>query len=324
MADRPKLLITRQVFPEVIDHLSPHFDIVSNQADDEWTPAELLQRAADRDALFVVSSDRVDRALIDACPRLKMIATGSVGYNHIDLRACAERGIGVSNTPDVLTEATADMAWALLMATARRICESEHWLRAGHWQRWAFDQFLGADVHGATLGIIGMGRIGSAVARRARGFDMKLLYANRSRAANEAELGARFVGKDELLREADHVVLVLPYSPQTHHTIGARELALMKPTATLINIARGGIIDDAALVQALRAGRIGGAGLDVYENEPALDPGLLDVPNVVLTPHIGSATRSSRVGMAMLAARNLVAFAAGRPLPTPVATGAAA
>ncbi|MBN9426068.1 MAG: D-glycerate dehydrogenase [Burkholderiales bacterium] len=321
MAARPKLLITRQVFDEVIDHLSPHFDIIANQADDEWTPAELAQRAADRDALFVVASDRVDRALIDACPSLKIIATGSVGYNHIDLKACHERGITVSNTPDVLTEATADMAWALLMATARRICESEHWLRAGHWQRWAFDQFLGADVHGATLGILGMGRIGSAVARRARGFDMKILYSNRSRAANEAELGAHFVGKDELLEQADHVVLVLPYSAQTHHTIGARELALMKPTATLINIARGGIVDDAALVQALRAGRIGGAGLDVYENEPALDAGLLDVPNVVLTPHIGSATRSSRIGMAILAARNLVAFASGAALPTPVATG---
>ena len=321
MNARPKLLITRKVFPEVIERLAPYFDIDSNQDDDEWPRATLLARAADRDALFVVASDRVDRELLAACARLRIVATGSVGYNHIDLAACGERGVGVSNTPDVLTEATADMAWTLLMATARRVCESEHWLRAGKWGRWAFDQWLGADVYGTTLGIVGMGRIGSAVARRARGFEMKILYHNRSRAANEAELGARRVGLDELLREADHVVLVLPYSAATHHAIGARELAAMKSTATLVNIARGGIVDDAALVDALRAGRIAGAGLDVYENEPALHPGLLTVPNVVLTPHVGSATRSSRVGMAMLAAENLVAFATGAALPTPVATG---
>lgn len=320
MNPRPKLLITRKVFPEVIERLAPHFDIESNQDDDEWPRATLLARAADRDALFVVASDRVDPELLAACPRLRIVATGSVGYNHIDLAACGERGVAVSNTPDVLTEATADMAWALLMATARRVCESEHWLRAGKWGRWAFDQWLGADVYGTTLGIVGMGRIGSAVARRARGFEMKVLYHNRSRAPNEAELGAHRVELDELLREADHVVLVLPYSAATHHAIGARELAAMKPTATLVNIARGGIVDDAALVDALRAGRIAGAGLDVYENEPALHPGLLTVPNVVLTPHVGSATRSSRVGMAMLAAENLVAFATGAALPTPVAT----
>ncbi|MCO5106541.1 MAG: D-glycerate dehydrogenase [Burkholderiaceae bacterium] len=321
MSQRPKLLITRKVFPEVVERLAAHFDIDSNQDDEDWPRATLLARAADRDALFVVATDRVDRELLAACPRLKVVATGSVGYNHIDLAACAERGVAVSNTPDVLTEATADMAWALLMATARRVCESEHWLRAGKWGRWAFDQWLGADVFRTTLGIVGMGRIGSAVARRARGFEMKILYHNRSRAANEAELGARRVGLDELLRESDHVVLVLPYSPATHHAIGARELAAMKPTATLVNIARGGIVDDAALVVALRAGRIAGAGLDVFENEPALDPGLLTVPNVVLTPHVGSATRSSRVGMAMLAAENLVAFATGAALPTPVAAG---
>jgi gluconate 2-dehydrogenase len=321
MNPRPKLLITRKVFPEVIERLAPYFDIDSNQDDDEWPRATLLARAADRDALFVVASDRVDRELLAACARLRIVATGSVGYNHIDLAACGERGVAVSNTPDVLTEATADMAWTLLMATARRVCESEHWLRAGKWGRWAFDQWLGADVYGTTLGIVGMGRIGSAVARRARGFEMKILYHNRSRAANEAELGARRVGLDELLREADHVVLVLPYSAATHHAIGARELAAMKSTATLVNIARGGIVDDAALVDALRAGRIAGAGLDVYENEPALHPGLLTVPNVVLTPHVGSATRSSRVGMAMLAAENLVAFATGAALPTPVAAG---
>ncbi len=315
---KPKLLITRQIFDEVLERLTPHFEVESNQSDAQWSRAELLERVADKDALFVVTSDRVDAELLAATPSLRMIATGSVGFNHIDLAACAARAIRVSNTPDVLNEATADMAWALLMAAARRVCESEHWLRAGQWQRWAFDQFLGADVWRSTLGIVGMGRIGSAIARRARGFEMKVLYANRSPAANERELGATRVSLETLLSESDHVVLVVPYSAATHHLIGERELALMKPAATLVNIARGGVVDDAALARALKAGRPGAAGLDVFENEPALNPALLRLPNVALTPHIGSATRSSRVGMAMLAAENLLAFAANQPLPCEV------
>jgi gluconate 2-dehydrogenase len=315
---RPSLLVTRRVFPEVIEHLQAVFDVEDNPEDTLWSPTELRERAASKDALFVVASDKVDEALLEGCPRLRMVATGSVGYNHVDLAACARRGIVVTNTPDVLTEATADMAFALLMAAARRVTESERWLRQGRWQRWAWDQFLGADVHGATLGIIGMGRIGSAIARRARGFAMKLLYANRSAAANEAELGAKRVSKHELLAESDHVVLVLPYSAETHHTIGAEALTRMKPTATLVNIARGGIVDDLALAAALREGRLGAAGLDVYENEPALAPELLALDNIVLTPHIGSATRSSRLSMAMLAARNLTEVFSGRAPRTPV------
>lgn len=315
---KAKLLVTRQIFPQVLAQLVPHFDIVSNQADELWSADDLLRRARDRNALFVVTSDRIDQALLDQCPDLKIVATGSVGYNHIDVAACRARGIVLSNTPDVLTEATADMAWALLMAAARRISESEQWLRAGQWQRWAFDQFLGQDVHRATLGIVGMGRIGSAIAQRATGFAMTVLYSNRSRASNEAQLGATWVAKDELLRRADYVVLVAPYSAATHHMIGARELALMKPTAVLVNIARGGIVDDAALAQALREHRIAAAGLDVYENEPALNPQLLQLSNVVLTPHIGSATASSRLAMAMLAAHNLIAWTTGQPLKTPV------
>ena len=316
---RPKLLVTRRVFPEVIEHLEAMFEVESNPQDDLWSADTLRARAADKDAIFVVTSDRVDEALLQACPRLKLVATGSVGYNHIDLAACARQGVAVTNTPDVLTEATADMGFALLMATARRITESERWLRQGNWERWAWDQYLGADLHGATLGIIGMGRIGSAIARRARGFDMKLLYANRSAAANERELGAIRVSTEELLARADHVMLVLPYSQQTHHTIGAPELALMKPTATLVNIARGGIVDDEALAAALREGRIAAAGLDVFENEPAINPALLALDNIVMTPHIGSATRSSRLAMAMLAARNLTAFFSDQAPPTPVA-----
>jgi gluconate 2-dehydrogenase len=313
---KPRLLITRKVFPEVTHALSQAYEVQANPDDAQWSPAEFHARLANADALFVVATDRVDEAALQAAPHLKIVATGSVGYNHIDLAACSARGIAVTNTPDVLTEATADMAWALLMATARRISESERWLREGQWGRWAWDQFLGADVHGATLGIVGMGRIGSAIARRAAGFSMRLLYCNRSAAPNAAELGAQRVELDALLAQSDHVMLVLPYSAATHHLIGARELACMKPTATLVNIARGGIVDDAALAQALQAGRIAAAGLDVYENEPQVHPALLAQRNVVLTPHLGSATRSSRLGMAMLAARNLLAFAAAEPLPS--------
>ncbi|MGE0310436.1 MAG: 2-hydroxyacid dehydrogenase [Lautropia sp.] len=324
---KPRLLVTRKVFPEVIAHLDAVFDVEGNPADDDWRADELHRRVADKDALFVVASDRVDTALLDAAPRLRMIATGSVGFNHIDLDACAARGILVTNTPDVLTEATADMAWALLTATARRVTESERWLREGHWTRWAWDQFLGADLHRATLGIIGMGRIGSAIARRARGFEMELLYDNRSAAANEAEIGATRVARAELLARSDHVVLVLPYSKATHHTIGAAELAAMKRTATLVNIARGSIVDDAALAQALSDGTIAAAGLDVYENEPHVHPSLLACRNLVMTPHIGSATRSSRLGMAMLAARNLTRVFQGEaaltPLQAPGRAGAA-
>ncbi len=315
---KPKLLITRQIFPEVVAHLETVFEVECNPDDETWSQATLVSKAADKDALYVVTSDRVDQALLAACPRIKMIATGSVGYNHIDLAACSRRDVVVTITPDVLTEATADMAFALLMATARRVTESERWLRQGHWERWAWDQFLGADVFGATLGIIGMGRIGSAIARRGRGFSMKILYSNRSAAANEAELGAHRVSREELLAQADHVVLVLPYSPQTHHTIGAAELALMKPTATLVNIARGGIVDDAALAAALREGRIAAAGLDVFENEPSINPALLARDNVVMTPHIGSATRTTRMAMSMLAARNLTEVFSGRPPLSPV------
>jgi lactate dehydrogenase-like 2-hydroxyacid dehydrogenase len=315
---KSRLVITRRIFPEVYERLLPHFEVSGNQDDVLPARADLLARVADCDALFVVSSDRVDRELIAAAPRLRIVASGSVGFNHIDRVACAERGIAVTNTPDVLNEATADMAWTLLMAAARRVSESERWLRDGQWDRWAFDQFLGADVWRATLGIVGMGRIGSAIARRARGFEMRIVYHNRSESAAAVELGATRVELDQLLAEADHLMLVVPYSPQTHHLIGARELALMKPTATITNIARGGVVDDRALAEALAAGRIAAAGLDVFENEPAIDPALLACRNLVMTPHIGSATRSSRVAMAALAAANLIAYAEGRPLPTPV------
>ena len=317
---KPRLLITRRVFPQVIEALAECFDIEHNEVDGPWSLEVLREKVANIDALYTVATDRIDASVIAAAPHLQLIATGSVGYNHIDLAACKARGIAVSNTPDVLTEATADMAWALLMATARRVSESERWLRAGQWKAWAWDQFLGADLHHSTLGIVGMGRIGCAIARRAQGFSMNICYHNRSESAQAGALGASFLGFDELLATADHVILVLPYSQATHHLIGEAQLQQMKPSATLINIARGGIVDDSALAQALKAGRIAAAGLDVYEGEPSVNPALLECSNIVLTPHIGSATLSSRLGMAMLAARNLLAWQQGEPLLTPVAT----
>jgi gluconate 2-dehydrogenase len=252
----------------------------------------------------------------------------AVGYNNVDLPACTAHGVLVSNAPDVLTETTADFGFALMMAAARRMAEGERFLRRGEWAKWSYDMFTGSDVHGATLGILGMGRIGGAIARRgALGFGMKVIYHNRSRlaAADEAPVGARYVEREALFRESDHLVLVVPYSPASHHAVGPAELALMKPTATLTNIARGGVVDDVALALALRERRIAAAALDVFEGEPRVHPGLLDVPNVVLTPHIASATVATRLAMADLAADNLIAALgfgpqAGRP-PTPVNPG---
>jgi gluconate 2-dehydrogenase len=295
--------------------------LCTNDEDRSWTVDELRARIAQFDALYAVAVDRIDASVIDAAPALQIIATGSVGTNHIDLAACRARGILVTNTPEVLNEATADMAWALLMATARRVTESERWLRAGHWRGWAWEQFLGADVYRTTLGIVGMGRIGTAIARRAQGFAMRIVYHNPKPAPAAEALGAQLLPLDALLAQADHVVLMLPYSAAVHHCIGASELARMKPGATLINLARGGIVDDTALARALQTGVIAAAGLDVFEGEPAITPELLACSNLVLTPHIGSATRSSRLGMAMLAAHNLLAWKAGHPLLTPVVPG---
>jgi len=308
---RPKILVTRAVFPDTIERLGAHFDVEANQADEEWSAEQLIARLQGKQGAFTTGSVRIDAALLDACPDLKICANMAVGYNNFDVAAMSARGVLATNAPDVLTETTADFGFALLMATARRITESEHFLRAGQWKKWAFDMFAGSDIHGSTLGIIGMGRIGQGIAKRgAHGFGMNVLYHNRSRLgpALEAECKARYVGKEELLRTADHVVLVVPYSAASHHTIGAAELALMKPTATLVNIARGGIVDDAALAAALKHRQIAAAGLDVFEGEPSVHPDLLTVPNVVLTPHIASATVPTRMAMANLAADNLIAY----------------
>ena len=318
---RPRLLITRAIFPEVIERLSEHFDVESNQEDANWTPAELAQRLQGKAGVFTMGSEAINAALLAQCPALKICANMAVGYNNFDLDAMSAAGVLGSNAPDVLTETTADFGFALMMAAARRVSESEHFLRADKWTHWRYDMFAGAEVHGSTLGIIGMGRIGQGIARRgALGFGMQVVYHNRSRldAATETACKARYLSKQELLQTADHLVLVVPYSAASHHTIGAAELALMKPTATLTNIARGGIVDDAALAAALRDGRIAAAGLDVFEGEPKVHPDLLNVPNVVLTPHIASATLGTRRAMAMLAVDNLIGYLVHGKAVTPL------
>ena len=318
---KPKILIARAIFPEVIAQLEQHFEVESNQPDVVWPKAELIKRLQGKAGALATGSDHIDGDVLAACPDLKICANMAVGFNNFDLDAMTAAGVLATNAPDVLTETTADFGFALLMATARRITESEHYLRAGQWTKWSYDMFAGSDIHGATLGILGMGRIGQGIAKRgAHGFGMKVIYHNRSRldAALESDCKAAYVSKEELLKTSDHLVLVLPYSPASHHTIGAAELKLMKPTATLVNIARGGIVDDAALAAALRNRTIAAAGLDVFEDEPAIHPELLNLTNVVLTPHIASATLPTRLAMASLAADNLIAFFTGKRPPTPL------
>lgn len=324
---KPAVLVARAVYPEVIEHLRVHFEVEHNPDDTVWSKAELARRLHGKVGAFTTGSERIDAEVLDANPQLRAVCNMAVGYNNFDVAACTARGVLCTNTPDVLTESTADFGFALMMAAARRMAEGERFLRSGAWVKWTYDMLAGSDVHGSTLGILGMGRIGQAIARRgALGFGMKVIYHNRSRldAAIEQPLGARRVDKDELLVESDHLVLVVPYSPAVHHAIGAAELARMKRTATLTNIARGGVVDDAALAKALRDGVIAAAALDVFEGEPSVHPDLLTVPNVVLTPHIASSTEATRKAMAFLAADNLIAALgcgpnAGRP-PTPINT----
>ena len=317
---RQQVLVFRELPPDQLARLQAQHDVtVANPRVPEQLPA-FMAALTTADGL-IGSSYQLDAALLACAPQLKVISSVSVGVDNYDLRALAARGIVLCHTPGVLTETTADFGFALLMATARRITESEHYLRAGQWTKWSYDMFAGSDIHGATLGILGMGRIGQGIAKRgAHGFGMQVIYHNRSRldAALEAECKASYVSKEDLLKTADHLVLVLPYSPASHHAIGASELALMKPTATLVNIARGGIVDDAALAAALRNKTIAAAGLDVFEGEPSVHPDLLTVPNVVLTPHIASATLPTRLAMASLAADNLIAFFTGKKPLTPL------
>lgn len=316
---KPRVLLARRIFPDIAARMAEVFDLDYADDDEPLSPQALRQRLQGKAGLFASGTEQITAELLDACPELRVISLMTVGYNNVDLAACSARGVRVSNAPDVLTETTADFGFALMMAAARRISESEHYLRRGDWKQWRVDLFAGADIHGTTLGILGMGRIGQAIARRgALGFGMKVIYHNRSRLApeQEASIGARWVSKEALLREADHLVIVVPYTPASHHLVAEQDLALMKPSATLTNIARGGVVDDVALARALQQGRLAAAGLDVFEGEPQVHPDLLACANVVLTPHIASASVPTRRAMCELAEANLRAAFSGQPMPT--------
>ncbi len=304
-----KIVVTREIFDDAIEYLKQHFAVVENQQDQEIQSDVLVDMLQGADGVQTQTSDRIDGAILDKCPTVKAVCNTAVGYNNIDVDACTRRGVMVTNTPGVLDDSVADYAVGLMIATCRRMCEGERYLRAGEFKGTYLKQTLSHDVHGATLGIFGFGRIGQTIAKRVRGFDMNILYHTRNRVAPEIEerYAARYVEKKELLQQSDVVLLILPLSEDTRHYIGANELASMKSSAVLVNMARGGIVDDAALIAALKNKTIWAAGLDVYENEPKFDPGFLELENVVLSPHIASASEATRRAMSMTAAKNLVA-----------------
>ncbi len=314
---KPKVLISQKIFDEVLTILKEQFDVDGNPLEVPLPPVQLRERLKDKEGAIILLTDRIDEELLTHCPKLRILSNVAVGYNNIDVEACSRRGIMVTNTPGVLDDTTADFTWALLLATARRIVEADRFLRSQKWSGWKLMEFLGFDVHHKTLGICGLGRIGQRVARRAKGFEMRTLYTDIRRAPPhlEEELDAHFVEKRELLQESDFITLHLPLYPQTLHYISEEELKLMKNTAILINASRGPIVDEKALVRALKEGRIAGAGLDVYEREPEVEPELLGMENVVLAPHIASASRETRLKMAMMAAENLMAGLRGKRPP---------
>jgi len=308
-----RILVSGHLTEDILSLLAQECDVRANGEDRPMERAELLEAVAAVDGYLSMITDAVDAELMDAAPRLRVVSNMAVGYNNIDVAAATARGIVVTNTPGILTEATAELAFALILAAARRVVDLDRRTRAGEWTCWAPLLFLSREVSGKTLGVVGLGRIGRAVARRARAFGMRVLYHSRSRleAAEERDLGVEYAEKDELLATADFVSLHVPLSAETRHLIGRRELDLMKPTAYLINTSRGPVVDEAALVEALKARRIEGAGLDVYENEPLLAPGLTALENVVLMPHVGSATVETRARMARMAAENLLSALRG-------------
>lgn len=321
---RPRVWVSQPLYGDIEARLDEWFDVTRTPQVTDHAPEAIAAALASVDGALVTLNDRIGEAELAGAPRLRVVANVGVGYNNLDVAALSARGIVATNTPGVLTETTADFGFALMMAAARRITEAEHWLRAGRWQGWGFHELLGAEIHGSTLGILGMGRIGQGIARRARGFGMRVLYHNRSRLpwTVEQDCAATWVTRATLLAESDHLVLVLPYTADNHHIIDAAALAAMKPTATLTSIARGGLIDEGALAEALQSGRLAAAGLDVFEGEPAVDRRLLECRNVVLTPHIASASLRTRRAMVALAVDNLVAAMgcgprAGHP-PSPV------
>ena len=316
---RPTLYLSRLLPDPVMALVRERFQLVQEPLDALPAPLALREGLCQADAAIVTLGDRIDAETIHAAARLKILANYAVGYNNIDLAAARERGLVVTNTPDVLTDATADLTWALLLATARRVVEGDSLVRSGRWSGWSPTQLLGAEVSGKTLGIIGMGRIGQAVAQRAAGFCMKVRYHTRqSLATSSLPREWEHRSLQDILGEADIVTIHVPLSPSTHHLIGAREMAWMRPTAFLINTARGPIIDEGALVNALKTGIIAGAGLDVYEQEPSLHPAMAQLKQVVLLPHLGSATLHARVQMGLVCLENIEAVLDGRPAPNQV------
>ena len=317
---RPSILISRSLPAEAVARARSRADVDFNDADAPLPRAELIRRLKGRQGLICMISESVDEELLAACPDLKVAANVAVGFNNIDVAAATRRGVVVTNTPDVLTETTADFAWTLLMATARRAVEADRYVRDGKFKLWEFMLLHGGDVHSKTLGIVGFGRIGRAMARRAQGFGMRVLYQDAVAADAATERELRVVRTDiaTLLRESDFVTLHTPLLAETRHLINAQSLRTMKKTAYLINAARGPVVDEAALAQALKEGWIAGAGLDVFEEEPTVHPGLMGLPNVVLAPHIASASAHTRLEMANLAVDNCLAVLEGKTPPTPV------
>jgi len=315
---KAKVYVTREIPQIGIDILKPHCDIEINPREGPPTKEELKDRVEDKDGLLCLLTEKIDKDVIAAGPKLKVISSISVGYNHIDVAEATKRGIYVTFTPGVLTDATADFAWALLMGTARRVAEADRYVRNHRWKiAWGPMMFLGSEIYRRTLGIIGLGRIGTGVAQRAKGFSMKVVYWDIIRQQEkEKDIGIQYLEFEDVLRQADFVTIHVPYAPETHHLIGRDQLKLMKPNAHLINTSRGPVVDEAALTVALREKWIAGAGLDVFENEP-IDPKnpLLELDNAVLAPHIASATRESRYGMARIAAENLIAILRGESPP---------
>lgn len=317
----PRIYITRPLPEAAMRLLEGIVEYRLWDREDAPVPREtLLREIVDVEGIICLITEKVDAEVIDRARRCRVISQVAVGYDNVDVAAATRRGILVTNTPGVLTETTADMAWALLLATARRVVEGDKFTRSGRWKTWELMAFTGQDVYGATLGIIGLGRIGAAIARRARGFAMSVLYNNRRRAEDlEAEFGARYVGLDDLLHQSDFVVISCALTPETHHLIGERQLGLMKPTSVLVNIARGPIVDQRALYRALVDRKIWAAGLDVLEVEPVpMDEPLLKLDNVVMPPHLGSASITTRIKMAAMAAENCLAGVTGRVPPNAV------
>jgi D-3-phosphoglycerate dehydrogenase len=314
---RPAVLVTKRIFAEAVEYLRQHAEVAYHDCDEPYTPDELRRHLEDKEAAVSQVNDRFTAEVMDSLPKLRVISNVAVGIDNIDVEAATQRNIAVTNTPDVLTETTADFAFALLMATARRVVEADQYLHSGEWRQWRIDMFCGQDIHGQTLGILGMGRIGQSVARRARGFGMRLLYHDVQRSSKEIEkeLGLEYLSLEEVLRGSDFITVHVPLLPETRGLLGAAQFSLMKRTAILVNTSRGPVVNESALADALAAGVIAGAGLDVFEREPEVEPRLLALRNATLTPHIASASVDTRRKMSLMAAENAVAALAGKRPP---------